>query len=283
MSHLIKKALRLLVIVITTPLIVLSLTFCFLFFYIGIDLKGEITDYFETHKKIKELTERIEENPNDYEALNARSSIYNRLGKTEKAESDRKKFMNLNLDDPWYYFLRSFIHKGHANILKDFKQDEAKVNEYMNRCMDDINRAIELSPENSYFYYIRSDKYSYIEEYDKALADINKSIDLLNPEKVPYYLFTHRAWIFLNINEYGKAISDLNRCLIIQFDESSFRQRANVYYERAKKFDEVGKVKEAIESYKKYLEHDLMSEFDFAVRKRKEFALKRISVLEESM
>lgn len=83
--------------------------------------------------------------------------------------------------------------------------------------MKAANSSIELIPENdkeyrSFAYYTRSILWGNLGEWDKAIDDITKSIEI-NPNDAES--FKTRAEMYVNTKHYEEAIDDLNHALSI--------------------------------------------------------------------
>ena len=72
----------------------------------------------------------------------------------------------------------------------------------------DINKAIELDPDNPFFYSMRAIYYLDAEEYQKALADYTKAIEL-EPEDDTYYGL--RSSVYEQLGMEKEAEADLKR------------------------------------------------------------------------
>ncbi|WP_367018793.1 tetratricopeptide repeat protein [Priestia koreensis] len=55
------------------------------------------------------------------------------------------------------------------------------------KALTDYNKAIELAPNEDHYYYLRGNLYKETEDYEKTLADCNKAIELA-PDEKPYYI-----------------------------------------------------------------------------------------------
>lgn len=73
----------------------------------------------------------------------------------------------------------------------------------------------EEQKENADAYHKRGDTYDEKEEYDKAVADYNKAIEL-NPNDADAYY--NRGVIYGDKGEIDKAVGDLKRCIELSAD-----------------------------------------------------------------
>ncbi|MDE0020645.1 MAG: tetratricopeptide repeat protein [Candidatus Poribacteria bacterium] len=97
------------------------------------------------------------------------------------------------------------------------------------KAIGDLNKAIDLSPDDAESYYNRGAAYNDLEQYDKAISDYSKAIDL-EPERAIYYINRGRAYNLIDNN--GRAIDDFDRAVEINPDSSeAYLSRATVYLE----------------------------------------------------
>jgi len=74
----------------------------------------------------------------------------------------------------------------------------------------DLNKAIELDPNNAYYYHERG--YTYLDkgEYVLALADFNKALEL-DPNNAMHY--RGRGSVYMRMGENELAIADFEKAL----------------------------------------------------------------------
>lgn len=119
--------------------------------------------------------------------------------------------------DAEYYFQRS-LEKSHE------EDPQAALN--------DLDKAIELNPENSTYFMRRAYmKYRYFEQYSLALEDLNKAVTL-EPENPKYYL--ERGLLEYNyLSHYLPAIEDFTKVIQYSQDlddlETAYSSRLDCY------------------------------------------------------
>jgi len=146
------------------------------------------------------------------------------------------------------------------------------------KAIEDYTSVIEIEPENVDVLARRGGLgYRFIREYKKALADCNDAINMDPDASLPYYF---RALIFIDMKNYDKAKKDLKKASALNTDwdepytklgdlymEIKEYRNAVTYYDkamtkhthvgilflRAKALEAAGMQKEALESYKGYL------------------------------
>jgi tetratricopeptide (TPR) repeat protein len=103
----------------------------------------------------------------------------------------------------YYYFLGTCYYNRATAKSKIGMNKEA---------IKDLNRAIEYQPISTHYllYGLRAIEYYKLEQYDDALKDYNKAINL-NPNYINLYLC--RADVYTKLKEYEKAISDFDKVI----------------------------------------------------------------------
>ena len=102
-----------------------------------------------------------------------------------------------------------------------------------------LTKLIELDPycetpyQDFYFnyYYNRGVLYGYLDEWDKAIADYTKAIEI-NPKHD--LAWGNRGVCHSNLGDFDNAIWDITRCLKINPDSIHQINLPNMYYWRAK-------------------------------------------------
>ena len=182
----------------------------------------------ETYYKLAlaDLNKAIELNPNDPNSYTTRGRAHYNFEKYPQALKDWDKALQI---DPAYLQAYIFRYLYHSHILKDKKL-----------ALADLNKAIELNPDNPLGYSMRSLNYLFEERYDLALSDINKAIELNPNEGHPY---STRGDIYLKLKDYNRAVEDFNRCF--ELDPKLY----TVYYGLAEAHEKLGQYDLAAEDY----------------------------------
>lgn len=140
---------------------------------------------------IKELTETIRLNPQDYDAYNMRAIAYSELKKIEKAIEDFSKCIELKPIAEAYY------NRGAALFTKgDFKS-----------AYDDFSQCLKLSPDNIKALYKRALTNYNLGNYQASLKDFNKYIANYSIDFRAYY---ERALTELQLGMIDQACKDLH-------------------------------------------------------------------------
>ncbi|GHU59519.1 hypothetical protein FACS1894133_6470 [Clostridia bacterium] len=119
-----------------------------------------------------------------------------------------------------------------------------QVGEY-DEAIANYTKAIELNPDYAMAYNSRGFAYRNLGEYDKAIADYTKAIEL-KPDYARAYF--NRGYAFDDKGEYDKAIADYTKAIEFKPDY------AVAYYNRGCVFDDEGEYDKAIADYTKAIE-----------------------------
>ena len=183
------------------------------------------------------------------------------LGDTYSAKPKRlndaitcyNKAIEINPEEGWYYpnrgiaafRLRLFdqcivdfsfaINNGYGNASHYFTwrgrcykargQKNANDNDF-EKALNDFNRAIELDPSNKSTYPYRANVYAKLKLYKKAINDYNLIIK--NNPKSEYYI-SIRALMYSRINDFKNATADVERILSLNPNHSWARKNLPIY------------------------------------------------------
>lgn len=108
--------------------------------------------------------------------------------------------------------------------------------------IEDCNKAIDIDPNYAGAYHNRGGAYSEKGAYDLALADLSKAIEL-NPGFASAYY--NRGNVYRMKGNYGQAIKDYNKA--VELDSN----HVSAYYNRGNIYGGMGEYNRAIEDYNK--------------------------------
>jgi tetratricopeptide (TPR) repeat protein len=113
--------------------------------------------------------------------------------------------------------------------IYDYRGDAyTNLKEYQ-RAIADFDRALELNPSYTRAYNNRGNVYLDLKEYQRAIADYERAIEL---DPKPAYAYRNRGLAYRNLKEYQRAIADYERA--IELDPSyalAYDSRGDAYYD----------------------------------------------------
>ncbi len=83
--------------------------------------------------------------------------------------------------------------------------------------MDDYNAALNIRPDSAAVLTNRGWIYLTRGEYDAALADLNRAVELFNPKQAGRARY-YRGYALLRLKDYPRALSDLNAAQSLHFE-----------------------------------------------------------------
>jgi len=133
------------------------------------------------------------------EARLNRAFVYRVLGKEKKALNEIEKTDNkLELDSETY----------HQIGIVYFKNND------LSKAMEYYNLAIENDPNNIEAIYSRALVFCKLEEYDKAIKNLEQTMKLDNSHFMDYLLNGY-AYVYFKMKKYNKAIEFANKSLAV--------------------------------------------------------------------
>ena len=135
--------------------------------------------------------------PLNSEAYNNLGELYGTMGQLGRAMPYFLKAIELNPMKGVYYSNLALVFQCQENV------EEA---------IDNYTKSIALQPSLS-AYNNRATLYNYRKEYDKAIADCTSALKLKGQERdvcTKAHLYATRAKAYMGLEEYRKALNDLN-------------------------------------------------------------------------
>jgi tetratricopeptide (TPR) repeat protein len=112
------------------------------------------------------------------------------------------------------------------------------------KALDDLNRAIQLDPNRAPAYNRRGNIYQKLGQYEQALADYKRAIQL-NPEDITSY--NNRGNIYANLGQYEKALADYERVVHLNPDDAiTYNNRGTTYHDMGQYEQAIADFNEAI-------------------------------------
>jgi len=173
-----------------------------------------------------------------------RGDAYEKLGDFQKALADYNKAIAMNGQELIAYISRGDLYYKLGNFEKAALDYENSIR--LNYTMwqsweaEGLNPKVQLAES----YYKCANAYEKLKNYNLALSNIDKAIELI-PNDANFY--NKRAVIYGNIGDYGKAIGDLNKAMWINPDfADTYNNRAGIYTLAGKYQDAVSDLETAI-------------------------------------
>ena len=148
---------------------------------------------------------------------------------------------------------------NHPDAGDEIKADTLlnRANSYDNkgeydRAIQDYDKAIELNPNDAEAYNNRGVAYENKEEYDRAIQDFDKAIEL-NPNDAEAY--RNRGIAYEHKEEHDRAIQDFDKAIELDPNDAEAYRDRGIAYEHKEEFDRAIKdYDKAIELNPKYIE-----------------------------
>ena len=133
-------------------------------------------------------------------------------------------------EDPWF-----------KSISR--KDDSSKTPIDLHQLNIDVaNKKIEINSNDSESYELRGFNYYHLEDYENAIKDLNRVIELNPNESEHIHIYYYRGHSKYELGDYENAIKDLNKSLELDHNESFQHLSEYIYYYR-------GLSKYALEDY----------------------------------
>lgn len=147
------------------------------------------------------------------------------------------------------YMARAWAHLAFAEEYdSDDKDNLAK--EEAHKAVSEATESIKLRADYATAYMIRASAYSFvIDEFDLALKDFDKTISL-KPNYAQAY--SNRAAVYFKQKNYDKAISDYTKAIELKRFPRYFERRGDVYADKEEYERAIDDYSEAIKIYPKY-------------------------------
>lgn len=185
------------------------------------------------HAAIADYDKAIELKPNYIKAYENRGKAFRALGEDEKADADFQRAAKL---------ISSY--KGGDKIIEEALALN-KRGEY-SKALKLLNDAAKKYPDNQFIFVNRGNIYNnYFRNYEAAIADYNKTIEINDKFSWPYL---NRAIAYGRLKRWDEAIVDYGRALDID------PRYASAYNGRAWSYCQIGKFEEALVDANKALE-----------------------------
>lgn len=230
-------------------------------------VRGLIYGYlYELDNALKDYSHiiRLGDSVYKYESLRERAFIYSYINEPEKAIRD---FSDIIESDSLNF--ETYVYRGSAKLqidvyqkysdsirtaytdtsyYKDFfkyfqiiysESNYKKIMYDTRGAIKDFSKAILINPDYDFAYYNRAKVYAELNLFDKALADINKAIEL--NRNSDYYM--SRALIYKSLKETEKSLTDFNKAIELN-PQNGFYHLNRAYLKREQLNDMKGAEKD---------------------------------------
>ncbi|NQT10379.1 MAG: tetratricopeptide repeat protein [Desulfobacteraceae bacterium] len=194
-----------------------------------------------------------------------RGKFYMSKGQYDQAISEFNKAIQIN---PKY--VNAYLYRGHAYAEKgQYDQAISEFNSLLrlkprlaaayhglgyaygkkgqhDQAISEFNKAIEINPKFFQAYLNRAVSYRLKGEYDQAISDCNKALEI-NPQYLNAYY--ERGVVYTKKLQYDQAISEFNKAIDIN------PRYHKAYVGKGGALENLGRIKEAIESYRNFLQY----------------------------
>lgn len=206
---------------------------------------------------VADYDKAIELKPNYIKAYENRGKAMLGLGNTKQAEADLRRAANLTRSNEGgdKVIEKALAHneRGEFKIALRLLDEAAKIfpdnqfifvnrgNIYNNYFRDyeaaiaDYNKTIEINPKFSWPYHNRAIAYGRLKRWDEAIADYGRAIDLDQNYASAY---NGRAWSYCQIGKFEEALVDANRAVSLKPNEANFLDTRAGAYASLKRYEE---------------------------------------------
>lgn len=219
--------------------------------------------------ELKALNQKILDNPNDASLYHERAKVFLGLKQLEEAINDSKRSLRIDSTKAEYYITEADVFFA-SNQTRNAK--------------DVLEKIVLKFPENTEGLLKLGELFFYVKQYENAFAAINKALKINENLAKGYYL---KGSIYKETGDTAKAISSLKTAvdqdnknygaflylgmiygarkntIALEYYDNAIRLNptAEVFYAKAKLFQDMGKIDEAIAMYEQILKQDPKHEF----------------------
>jgi tetratricopeptide (TPR) repeat protein len=179
----------------------------------------------DTEKAIEDYTKAIKNKPSYADAYIKRAATYKSLGKFKQALADYTAAIERDsgsyLFDPTLHFSNAYFGRG--NVYYQTGEFEKAVADY--------DSSLKLSPNNSLAFLNRGRALGDAQQYDSAIASYTRAITLLSPREyngAQEHAYFGRGLVYNLTRQFDKAIIDFNKAIQMNpIDFYAYFQRGN--------------------------------------------------------
>lgn len=177
----------------------------------------------DVENALRDYTKAITIFPEYDFALTNRGILYKELGRYEEAWEDHSQAIKVNPG-----FSEAYLNRGNVSFaVGNFKDAVADYDQAVQTVSVSARRG--STPYRAEVYSRRGAGYFFAKEYDDALKDFNRALEI-DPDNI--VALDNRAIIFSIRGEKDKALADFNRSLrLVPQNPVNYVNRAQLYYQ----------------------------------------------------
>ena len=123
--------------------------------------------------------------------------------------------------------VRDDIQPTNRTVVLSWRGDTQRLREQYDEALADLSKAIELDPNSAWAYGSRGETQRELKQYDEALADLSKAIEL-DPNSA--WAYGSRGETQRELKQYDLALADLSKAIeLAPSNDWRFYERALVY------------------------------------------------------
>ena len=204
----------------------------------------------EYDKAIADFNQALKLGPKEINSLHNRGLCWLRLGHPERALVDFQKVMAIQPNPSTQNLMKAAQVKSDVRGAKEefYKGKEAAVKRNFDLAIKHFTNAIKtpgVSSRNlSALYAIRGRAFYDKKQYNNAISDLNRAIEL-NPKSAQAY--SKRGDTFSQNHEYTAAMNDYNKAIALK------PNYAEPYFGRSMTYEEMGDIDSAISDMRQFI------------------------------
>lgn len=225
----------------------------------------------------KYLTKAIEANPETYQVrAKYLHSLTPRWGGSHKGMALYLQQDNPGkLKNPELAKLPGLIYLDMANT--------SRINDAYKAAIETYTKALEFG-DNHKVFYERGIAYALLEQYEQALDDYNRAIQLHDEDYNYYY---RRASAYIKLNRADEAVSDLQMALLLKPDHENSEERkiqlAKKFSQKAYDLQANGDYESAMKAINQALDLDQTDAYNFNLRGRLRIKFNQFALAEQDI
>lgn len=159
----------------------------------------------KTQEALDDFTKGIERHERFADGWFCRGQVYEKLGDLDRAMADFSQAVQLDADNPRYLVERAQLHQTTGQPEKA----RADFEKLVELCA----AAIAKNPNVAWVWNMRGVAYHELQQYEKALADFTKAIELQPTPTPTHHEYFNRAHTYAELGQWEPAASDFAKII----------------------------------------------------------------------